>query len=131
MRAGRSWVRIPAGTRSLSALGEVQTHPTANPSLYSICAGRFIPQEKSGRGKRLTTHLHLVPRDNNEWNYPSIPYTHTFMVCKGTNLRLSFRDKCCEVSQVRSLKLTISTSLSINLLQLPQSILRRYVRYTF
>lgn len=113
LQAGRFWVRIPGGTRSLSALGDVQTNPTANPSLYSVCAGKLIPQKESGRGNRGTIHLHLVSRVNKEWNYPSNPYTHNFMACKGTILRLSSRDKCCEVSQVRSLKVTIPHSYQL------------------
>jgi len=128
---GRFCFRIPGGTRSLFVLGDVQTCPTANPSSYSICAGRLIPQEESGRGKRRTTHLHLVPRVNNEWIYISSPYTPAFMVCKDKILHLSFRDKRHEVPQVRSLKFTICTSLSIYISQLPQSIIRRYVRYMF
>ena len=86
LQVGRFCFRIPGGTRSLFDLGVVQTCPTAKPSSYSVCARRLIPQEESGCDKRRTTHLHLVPRVNNEWIYTSSPYTPTFMVCKGTIL---------------------------------------------
>jgi hypothetical protein len=33
----------------------------------------------SGRGVKLTTHLHLAPRSNNEWSYTSTPQ-YVFMV---------------------------------------------------
>jgi len=119
LRAGRFCIRIPGGTRNLSAFGDVQTRPTANPSSYSLCSGRLTLQEESGRGKRRTT---LVARVNSEWKYPSNPYTHTFMACKGITLCLLFPDKYCKVSQFMSLKPIIFTALSINVSQLPQLI---------
>jgi hypothetical protein len=119
LRTGRFWIRSPGGTGNLCALGDVQTRPTANPSSYSKCSARLTLQEESGRGKRRTT---VVARVNNEWKYPSNPYTHTFMACKGTTLCLPFPEKYCEVSKFMSLKLTIFKSSSINVSQLPQLI---------
>jgi hypothetical protein len=33
----------------------------------------LFPWGQSGRGVKLTTHLHLVPRSKNEWSYTSTP----------------------------------------------------------
>jgi hypothetical protein len=43
------------------------------PSLLSYGYQGIFPWGQSGRGVKPTTHLHLVPRSNNEWSYTSIP----------------------------------------------------------
>jgi hypothetical protein len=40
--------------------------------LYNGCHGLFQLGE-SGRGVKVTTHLHLVPRSKNSWSYTSTP----------------------------------------------------------
>jgi len=57
------------GTGKFSPLHRVQTGSKAHPASYSMdTSGSF-----SGRGVKLTTHIHLVPRSHNERSYTSIP----------------------------------------------------------
>jgi hypothetical protein len=37
------------------------------------CVPGAFSLEESGRGVKLTTHLHLVPMSNNAWSYTSTP----------------------------------------------------------
>jgi hypothetical protein len=43
------------------------------PRLLSYGYRGLFPWGKSGRGVKLATHLHLVPRSKNEWSYTSTP----------------------------------------------------------
>jgi hypothetical protein len=54
-------------TASRTALGP--THLLSNGYQW------FFPWRLSGRGVKLTIHLHLVPRSKNEWSYTS---THQY-----------------------------------------------------
>jgi hypothetical protein len=53
-------------TASRTALG-----PTQPPIQW--VPGAFFPWGQSGRGVKLTTHVHLVPRSKNAWSYTSTP----------------------------------------------------------
>jgi hypothetical protein len=52
-------------TTSRPALGPTQ------PPIQGVT--RAVSLGFSGRGVKLTTHLHLLPRSNNEWSYTSTP----------------------------------------------------------
>jgi hypothetical protein len=45
----------------------------AHPASYPMGTRGSFPRGKSGRGVKLTTHLHLVPRSKNAWSYTSTP----------------------------------------------------------
>jgi len=66
LRAGRSWDRIPVGTRFSAP---VQTGPGAHPASCTMGTGSFSGV-KCGRGVLLTTHPLLVPRS---WKSRAIP----------------------------------------------------------
>jgi hypothetical protein len=57
-------------TASRTALGPTQ------PPIQWVPGGGVFPWGQSGRGVKLTTHLHLVPRSKNAWSYTSIPPIH-------------------------------------------------------
>jgi hypothetical protein len=48
---------------------------TMGPSLLSNGYQGLFPWGYSGQGVKMTTHLHLVLRSNNEWSYTSTPAT--------------------------------------------------------
>jgi hypothetical protein len=57
-----------------------------SPSLLSSGYQGLFPWRKSGRSVKLTAHLHLVPRSNNEWSLPPLPNTPSW---HGTQLNKS------------------------------------------
>jgi hypothetical protein len=66
--AGQLWdtgwtvgVRFPAEARDFHLLHNVQTGAGAHPAFSPMCTGVLFAGE-SGRGLKVTTHLHLVPR---------------------------------------------------------------------
>jgi len=59
------------GDRVTSTIG-------AHPASYTMGNRGSFPEGKSGRGVKLTTHLHLVPRSRNVWIYAST-HPHVFM----------------------------------------------------
>jgi hypothetical protein len=50
------------------------------PSLLFNGYGGIFPWGLSGREVKLTTHLHLIPRSKNVWNYTSTPLTRLLTV---------------------------------------------------
>jgi hypothetical protein len=72
-----SRVRFPAGAGNFSLHHRVQNGSGAYPASYPMGTRGSFPGE-SGRGVKLTTHLHLLPRSKNERSYTSIPHC-TFM----------------------------------------------------
>jgi hypothetical protein len=67
-----SRVRFPAGAGNSSLHHRVQTGSGAHPASYPMGTGGSFPGI-NGRGLKLTTHLHLVPRSKEEWSYTSTP----------------------------------------------------------
>ena len=65
-------VRVPVGASDSSFLQNVQTASGAHPALYSMGSG-VLSRGYSGRGVKLTTHLHLVPRLRMSGAIPLIP----------------------------------------------------------
>jgi diadenosine tetraphosphate (Ap4A) HIT family hydrolase len=70
----RSSVGI-AGTWNFSLHQRVQNGSGAHPASYPMGTRVSFPGGKAARGVKLTTHLHIVPRSKNEWNYTSTPAT--------------------------------------------------------
>jgi hypothetical protein len=68
-----SRVRFPAGAGNFSLHHRVQNGSGAHPASYPMGTRVSFPGGKSGRGVKLTTHLHLVPRSKIEWSYNSTP----------------------------------------------------------
>jgi hypothetical protein len=65
LRRATGWtagVRFPAGAKAFSLLHSVQTGSVAHPASYPMGSMGLFPRGQSGRGVKLTTHLHLVPR---------------------------------------------------------------------
>jgi hypothetical protein len=63
----KKWVdqqvtRFPAGARYFSRLQRVLTGAGANPAAFSMAAGGLLPQRQGGRGIKLTTIVHLMPK---------------------------------------------------------------------
>jgi hypothetical protein len=57
---GLSGIQIPAETRDLSQLQNVQRSSGAHEVSYAVNAGDFFPRSSSGVDVKLTTHLHLL-----------------------------------------------------------------------
>jgi hypothetical protein len=57
-----SRVRFPAGAGNFSLHHGVQNGSGSHPASYPMCTRGSYPGCESGRGVKLTTHLHLVPR---------------------------------------------------------------------
>jgi hypothetical protein len=55
-------VRFPAEARDFSLLHSVQTGYEADPTVYPMGTEGSFPGRSRGRGAKLTTNLHLVPR---------------------------------------------------------------------
>jgi hypothetical protein len=55
-------VRFLEGFEIFSLRYSVQTDSGAQPASYPTDTGRFFPRRKSGRGVKVTTHLHLVSK---------------------------------------------------------------------
>jgi hypothetical protein len=75
-RWARSWmigVRIPAEARNFSLHHHVPTGFGARPASYSMGTRNSFPGSKNGRGVKLTTHLHLVPRSRMRGAIPPFP----------------------------------------------------------
>jgi len=70
-RASR--VRFPAGAGNFSLHHRVQNGSGAHPASYTMDTRGSFPGDKAAGGVTLTTHLHLVPRSENECNYTSTP----------------------------------------------------------
>jgi hypothetical protein len=68
-----SRVRLPVGAGNFSLHHRVQNGSVAHPASYTMDVPGALSLGYSGRGVKLTTHLHLVPRSKNEWSYTSIP----------------------------------------------------------
>ena len=82
-RAGWSGVRIEAGPRDFLFSNTVQTDCGAHPALYSMATA--VPScGKDGRGAKLNTHLHLVPRLRMTGAIPLLLYN--------LNLKIPFKD---------------------------------------
>jgi hypothetical protein len=63
----------PGVAGNFSLHHRVQTGSGAHPASYPLGTTGFFPGGKSGRGVKLITELHLVPRSKNEWSYTSTP----------------------------------------------------------
>jgi len=74
--AGRSGIRIPAGSRNFSLLQII-------PAYCSVDTEGFSPGGKSGRDVRLTSHIRLVPGLRMSGAVPPLPI-YAFMACTGT-----------------------------------------------
>jgi hypothetical protein len=69
-----SRVRFPAWTGNFSLHFRVQNGFGAYPASYPRGTRvSFRGAKRPGRGVKLITHLHLVPRSKNEWSYTSTP----------------------------------------------------------
>jgi hypothetical protein len=66
-------VPFPAGDGNFSLHHRVQNGSGAYPASYPIGIRGSFPGGKAAGAWKLTTHLHLVPRSNNEWSYTSTP----------------------------------------------------------
>jgi hypothetical protein len=73
LRAGRSgfWGSIPGGGWEFFSSLPRPERLWGPPSLLSNGYQGLFPWGKSGRGVKLTTHLHLVQRSKNTWSYTS------------------------------------------------------------
>jgi hypothetical protein len=72
LRGGQFSVRFLARVRNLSLLKNVQTGSGAHPACQSRGAG--VPSRRqSGRGVKLTTHLHLEPKLRMSGATPLVP----------------------------------------------------------
>jgi hypothetical protein len=78
-----SKVRFPAGAGNFSLHHRVQTGSEAHPASCPMGMG-------GGRGVKLTTHLHLVPRLKNEWSYTSTPQYAFMAWCSAKRHRDNF-----------------------------------------
>jgi hypothetical protein len=67
LRAGRSDVRLPVKKRDFSHRQQFQTEVGAHSASYSVGIG-VLSRDKSGRGVKLTSCVHLV---QNQWLYSS------------------------------------------------------------
>jgi hypothetical protein len=63
----------------------VQTVSGVHPASCTMGTGGTFPELKRGRGVRLTTHPHLIPRSRLSRSYTSSPPS-SFMACSGTAL---------------------------------------------
>jgi hypothetical protein len=70
---GGSKVRFPAGGWEFFSSPPRPERFWGSPSLLSNGYQGLFPWGPSGRGVKLTTHLHLVTKSKNEWSYTSIP----------------------------------------------------------
>jgi hypothetical protein len=59
---GRSGVRLPTGSREFSLHQNVQTDSRAHEAFHLKGIERLFSRRGIGRGVKVTTHLHLVPR---------------------------------------------------------------------
>jgi hypothetical protein len=84
LRAGRTGVRIPAGTRDLSLLQNVYTCSGAHLACYSVGTG-VIYWGKRGRCMKLTTHLDLAPKFIMSGDIPLLRL-YVLMALTGTTL---------------------------------------------
>jgi len=80
-RTGRFGVRILLATRDFSLFQNAQTFSGAHPDSYWVVT-EFMSQGKSGRGVKLTSDLHLLPRLRLSGAIPLLPI-HSFMACTG------------------------------------------------
>jgi hypothetical protein len=90
LRAGRTgfWGSIPGGKRECFSSPQRPGRLWDPLSLLYNGYQGLLPWGKDGRGVKLTTHLHLVPRSNNAWSYaiPPLPNTPSW---RGAQLKES------------------------------------------
>jgi hypothetical protein len=72
LRAGRFGIRVPAEARDFSLLQNGHTSPVAHPASYSI--PWVLSRGSDGRGVKLTTEFHVVPRFGISGAIPLLPY---------------------------------------------------------
>jgi hypothetical protein len=65
-------VRVPAGA------GNFSLHPASRPALEPDGYQGLVPWRQSGRGVKLTTHLHLVPRSRIHGAIPPLSNTSSW-----------------------------------------------------
>ena len=61
-RGGRSGVRLPTGSRGFSLHQNVQSDSRVHEAFHLKGTQRLFSRRGIGRGVKVTTHLHLVPR---------------------------------------------------------------------
>jgi hypothetical protein len=66
-------VRVPVGAGNFSLHQRVQTGSGAHQASYPTGTRALSLGVKRGRGVKLTTHLHLVPRSRMRRDIPSLP----------------------------------------------------------
>jgi hypothetical protein len=69
----RTGVRFPTGVGIFSLRHRIQTRSGTHPASYPMGTGGLFPRVQSGRGVKLTTHLHLVPRLRMREAIPPLP----------------------------------------------------------
>jgi hypothetical protein len=74
-------VRSQAGEKDCSSNLCVQTGSEAHPTSCTMGTGGPFPGAKRGRGVKLTTHPHLVPRSGMSSSYTSVACSGTVMLC--------------------------------------------------
>jgi hypothetical protein len=67
------WGSIPVEAKGFSCSLCVQTSSEAHPASYPMGTGGPFPQIQRGRGVKLTTHIHLVPRSRMSRGYTASP----------------------------------------------------------
>jgi hypothetical protein len=73
LQAGWSGVWVPAGAGNFYPHQRVRTGSGAHPASYPMGTRGLFPWGYSGRGVKMATHLHLVPRSRMRGYIPPLP----------------------------------------------------------